>query len=89
MNLFRSWIFAETAGFAPSNIVLFEGTGEDLVDYGFASDLSSWQVAVSDELFQNASPEQALAIGEAIIEIAHMFAESLRHRSSHSRGSHQ
>ena len=74
-DLFRNWILAETSGFAPANIIVSAETGDDLVDYNFATDLSSWQVAVADSLFTNASPDQALGIGDAIIEIGHLFAE--------------
>jgi hypothetical protein len=74
-DLFRNWILAATNGFAPANIAVFTATGDDLVDYSFATDLSSWQVAVADSLFTNASPDQALGVGDAVIEIGHLFAE--------------
>jgi len=74
-ELFRAWILSETAGFQPSELVLFHWTGGDLVVFSFASDFSSWQVAVGDSLFTNDSPSQALGIGEGIIESAHLFAE--------------
>lgn len=75
VNRFKAWIVAETTGLTPANITVFDFTSGNLVHYNFATDLSSWQVAVADTLFDNDTPDAALSVGEAIIEIGHLFAE--------------
>jgi len=73
-NLFRAWILAATGEFAP-DLSFSESLGDDLVDYSFAEDLSAWQVAVTASVFFDASPDRALGIGDALVEIGHLFGE--------------
>lgn len=79
-ELFRSWIVSETNGISPSNIFIFHYTGGSLVNYNFSADLVSWQAAVADRVFTNALPNEALAVGDALIEVGHLFEERRRER---------
>jgi hypothetical protein len=73
-NLFRDWILAATGEFAP-DLSFSEGLGDDLVAYSFDDDLSAWQVAVAASVFFDASPDRALGVGDALVEISHLFGE--------------
>jgi hypothetical protein len=73
-TLFRVWIAAATGEFAPE-ITISDSLGDDPVVFGFADDLSAWQVAVAASVFESATSDQALGIGDALIELGHLFAE--------------
>jgi hypothetical protein len=72
--LFRIWVFAATGEFAP-DITISDSLGDGLVAYEFTADFSAWQVAVAGSVFDSASPDHALGIGDALIELSHLFAE--------------
>jgi hypothetical protein len=73
--LFRGWVLGATGEAAPAEITMSDDLGSDLVAYQFADDLSAWQVAVAASVFAQASPGQALGVGDAVIEISRLFAE--------------
>lgn len=74
-DLFRSWVLSATAEFMAPDLVRFHWTGGSLVSIAIASDLESWHVAVADSIFDSASPDQALGIGDGIIESSHLLEE--------------
>lgn len=83
-SLFRTWILTETGSDGPAEIVVSHLADGRPVDYNFASDLSSWHVAVADSLFSSSTADQAIAVGEALIEVSHLFAEARQERDEMS-----